>query len=166
VDDHNNAHEGELTWLNAQVEWIMEKEPKLTIIIFTHHNPTLLEEASDLLHQNDPAQATSAFATDLSRDTCWISPQVKLWAFGHTHFNCDFVDPLTKKRVFSNQKGYRRAEKVTFDAAKTVQVETPTLSKAEEGSRSLKYGSQGNSSGHKLRRMKRQNATSSICMMM
>lgn len=166
VKDHNSAHESDLFWLNAQVESIMEKEPERAIIIFTHHSPTLLEEANDPMHQDDPAQARSAFATDLSRETCWTNRQVKLWAFGHTHFNCDFVDQLTKKRVLTNQKGYRRAENVSFDAAKTVQVETPTPVEADERSKRQHVGSQGSSYGHEPSRKKRPDATSKICMMM
>jgi Calcineurin-like phosphoesterase len=166
VDDHNTAHESDLFWLNAQVQSMMEKEPERTIIIFTHHSPTLLDEANDPMHKDDLAQASSAFATDLSRETCWTSAQVKLWAFGHTHYNCDFVDPLTKKRVFTNQKGYRRSENVTFDAAKTVQVEMPAPAEAAEKRKSQHIGSQGSTSGHESRRKKRQNATSKICTMM
>jgi Calcineurin-like phosphoesterase len=166
VNDHNHAHESDLSWLNAQVDSIVQREPERTIIIFTHHSPTLLEEANDPVHKDDPAQAHSAFATDLSSEPCWTSPQVKLWAFGHTHFNCDFVDALTKKRVFTNQKGYRRAENVTFDAAKTVQVETPPPAEAGKRSRSQRDGSQECNSGHSPRRKKRQNATSKICIMM
>ena len=41
-----------------------------------------------------------------------------------THFNCDFEDLEAKKRVVTNQKGYRRSELETFDASKVVKVET------------------------------------------
>lgn len=166
VDDHNNAHESDVEWLNAQVESIMENEPRRAIIIFTHHSPTLLEVATDPVHENDSTQTTSAFATDLSRETCWVSPQVKLWAFGHTHFNCDFEDPLTKKRVFANQKGYRRAESVTFDATKTIHVDTPTPSASKEWSEDQEQGSRRSGFGHGSRPKKRQNDTSNKCMIM
>ena len=122
VRDHNKAHEDDLNWLNAKVMAIREREPERTVVIFTHHSPTLLPMATDPRHKNDPAQTNSAFATDLSREICWTSTQVKLWAFGHTHFNCDFEDPHTKKKIFTNQKGYRREENITFDATKLVQV--------------------------------------------
>lgn len=132
ICDHNMAHEGDVNWLNTQVESIMKSEPGRTIVIFTHHSPTLLEAATDPIHTGDSAQVTSAFATDLSKEICWSSAQVKLWAFGHTHFNCDFEDPHTKKRIFANQKGYRRAESLTFDATKIVHVDTYTSSASKE----------------------------------
>ena len=71
------------------------------------------------------------FVTDLSDQICWTSANVRLWAFGHTHFNCDFEDLGTKKRVAANQKGYRRSELETFDASKVVKVETLLESDAE-----------------------------------
>lgn len=138
IDDHNKAHESDLNWLNTQVEMIAEEEPHRQIVIFTHYSPTFLETATDPAHKDDSAQVTSAFATDLSDEICWRNTQVKIWAFGHTHFNCDFEDPHTKKRVIANQKGYRRAESITFDAEKIVYVEQcspscPVQMTAEEG---------------------------------
>jgi Calcineurin-like phosphoesterase len=113
--DHNKAHKSDVNWLNAQVKSITEEEPERTVVVFTHHSPTLLEAATDPMHKDDSAQVNSAFATDLSREICWRSSRVKLWAFGHTHVNCDFEDPHSKKRVFANQKGYCRAENFNFE---------------------------------------------------
>jgi hypothetical protein len=62
--------------------------------------------------------------TDLSKEPCWISPSVKLWAFGHTHFNCDFIDPETGKRVLANQRGCRRSEADGFEPEKVVVIAT------------------------------------------
>lgn len=58
--------------------------------------------------------------TDLSKEVCWTCPAVVLWAFGHTHFNCDFIDAATGKRAMANQKGYSRLEADGFDAGKVV----------------------------------------------
>ncbi len=115
ITDHNKSHESDVNWLNAQVKSMAEKEPERTVVTFTHHRPTFLEVATNLRHKNYYAQIVSGFATKLSKEKCWNSTQAKLWAFGHTHFNYDFEDPHTKKRVFTDQKGYRRAESVTFD---------------------------------------------------
>jgi Calcineurin-like phosphoesterase len=105
--DHSSAHESDVNWLNAEVKAIKEEEPERIVVISTHHSPTLLEAAADPMHKNDSTQTNSAFATDMSKEVCWSSTQVRLWAFGHTHYNCDFEDPHTKKRVFASQKGYR-----------------------------------------------------------
>lgn len=40
-----------------------------------------------------------------------------MWAFGYTHFSCDFVDEMGK-RVVANQKGYALALQPAFDAGK------------------------------------------------
>ncbi|TVY27617.1 Uncharacterized protein LHYA1_G003867 [Lachnellula hyalina] len=122
VDTHNAAHRSDLHWLDTQVEHITQHEPHRKILVFTHHSPTLLEDANNPRHLDDAAQVRSAFVTDLSEQECWKNASVKLWAFGHTHFNCDFVDSGTKRRVVANQKGYRRSELDTFDVTKVVEV--------------------------------------------
>ena len=83
-----------------------------------------MEAANDTRHMQDDSQVQSAFIADLSDQVCWTSPQVRLWASGHTHYNCDFMNEQPEKRVVANQKGYRRTEAVTFDATKVVRIET------------------------------------------
>ncbi|KUJ10022.1 uncharacterized protein LY89DRAFT_701040 [Mollisia scopiformis] len=86
VEDHNLAHESDLRWLNEQVEKIEREEPERKIVIFTHHSPC-------------------GFVTNLRDEKCWKSSTVTMWAFGHTHYKCDFVEEGTGKRVLANQKG-------------------------------------------------------------
>ncbi|KAK0673192.1 hypothetical protein QBC41DRAFT_312291 [Cercophora samala] len=112
VEDHNRAHEADKQWLNKQVERIEQEdgdgERKRKVVVFTHHSPTADRRANDARHELVPGweAGSSAFRTDLSQDKCWTSDRVKLWAFGHTHFNCDFRVDL--KRVYTNQRGYDR----------------------------------------------------------
>lgn len=122
VDSHNEAHKADLAWLNAQIESISSAESHRAIVILTHYSPTTLPEANDPDHLEDDRGVQSAFATDLSGEVCWTSPSVRLWAFGHTHFNCDFVDGRTGKRVVANQRGYGREDRFDFYADKVVSV--------------------------------------------
>ena len=131
IDTHNSAHQADVAWLNSQINNIARHEPHRNIVVFTHHSPTMLEAANDPRQLQDVAQVRSAFVTDLSDHVCWTSANVRLWAFGHTHFNCDFEDLGTNKRVVANQKGYRRTELDTFDVSKVVRVETLLESEAE-----------------------------------
>ena len=123
IESHNAAHQSDLQWLNSQLSYCARNEPHRSIVVLTHHSPTTLEAANDPRHMQDRIGVQSAFVTDISEQICWTSPQVKLWAFGHTHFNCDLEDPRTRKRVMANQKGYRRAEVLAFDGAKVVRAE-------------------------------------------
>lgn len=126
VEKHNQAHAADLAYLNNQVREIVKTEPHRQIVIFTLYFPTRLPEANDPIHLKDDRQVNSAFCTDLSKQICWTSPNVVLWAFGHTHFNCDFNEGSTGKRIMANQKGYRRSEAVNFDASKIVSIlDTP-----------------------------------------
>jgi Calcineurin-like phosphoesterase len=122
TDDHNSAHDSDVRWLNSQIEHLARNEPQRHIIIFTHYCPTLLAASSDPQHLNDPAEVRSGFSTDLTSEPCWISPQVKVWAFGHTHFNCDFLDTVSRKRLVTNQKGGKRNEALGFDVQKVISI--------------------------------------------
>ncbi|KAF2669582.1 hypothetical protein BT63DRAFT_433030 [Microthyrium microscopicum] len=106
VNEHNSDHEKDLSWLNSQVQQIEEAEPHRRIIILTHHSPTTDPRANDPRHNDRPENSIqSGFVTDLSKEHCWISPAVKAWAFGHTHYSCLFRDEQTDKLVVANQKG-------------------------------------------------------------
>ena len=128
IEVHNAAHQSDLQWLNSQVTECARNEPHRSIVILTYHSPMALERANDPRHLQDHTQVQSAFVTNLSDQVCWTNPRVKLWMFGHTHFNCDSEDPQTCKRIVANQKGYRRAETLAFDVAKIVSIEADSPS--------------------------------------
>ncbi|KAG8164464.1 hypothetical protein KVR01_006382 [Diaporthe batatas] len=111
VEDHITAHRSDLDWLNDQVKTISEAEPQRKIAVFSHYSPTLDEQAVAPRHRGGPI--SSAFATDLSQEQCWANQAVVFWAFGHTHFNCDFTDKHGK-RIVANQKGYASAVEADF----------------------------------------------------
>ena len=119
VGDHVNAHASDLRWLNEQVSEISRSQPQRQIAIFTHHSPTTDNRAVDSRHKDSPV--TSGFATDLGAEQCWTNPSVVMWAFGHTHFSCDFSDEVGK-RVVANQKGYALALEAAFDVKKVFVV--------------------------------------------
>ncbi|KAL4809169.1 acyl-CoA dehydrogenase/oxidase [Aspergillus unguis] len=121
VEAHCEAHESDRKWLNEQITQISASKPHQKIIVFSHHSPTVGSEASDPAHVNSPI--SSAFSTDLSREACWEKPQVRLWSFGHTHYNCDFTEQRSGKRVMANQRGYYFAQAAAFDPEKG----SPTL---------------------------------------
>lgn len=106
VEDHVVAHHSDLGWLNDQVKAISETEPQREIAVFSHYSPTLDGQAVAPRHRESPI--SSAFATDLGQERCWTDQAVIFWAFGHTHFNCDFIDEHGK-RIIANQKGYASA---------------------------------------------------------
>ncbi|KAJ6445427.1 ankyrin repeats (3 copies) domain-containing protein [Purpureocillium lavendulum] len=122
VSAHNKAHARDLAWLNDQVMELEQSDRK--IIIFTHWSPTTHASAIDPRHAQSPI--TSGFSTDLSGERCFASDSVKLWAFGHTHYNCDFsmergqgVGPL---RIVANQRGYYFSQSEGFDGEKVVTI--------------------------------------------
>ncbi|KAH7348138.1 hypothetical protein BKA66DRAFT_516749 [Pyrenochaeta sp. MPI-SDFR-AT-0127] len=104
LERHREEHEKDLVWLNSQISAIEEDEPHRQIMVATHYSPTIDPKANDPQHEGSPV--SSNFVTDLSQEPCWLSPTVKLWAFGHTHYSCDFRDEKTGKLVVANQKGY------------------------------------------------------------
>lgn len=120
VEEHNRACLVDLRWLNAQVKSIAETEPDRKIIIFTHYSPTISSEAINPTRLQ--SRISSGFSTDLSGELCWTSRNVKVWALGHTHFNCDFIDDSTGKRVLTNQRGYYFSQSAGFDASMCIEI--------------------------------------------
>ncbi|KAK1998789.1 hypothetical protein LX36DRAFT_680801 [Colletotrichum falcatum] len=119
VEEHCQRHDGDLAWLNARVE-TMTRDPGRTVVVFTHHGPTENSRAVAPLHADSDIR--SGFSTDLRGQPCWENAQVKLWAFGHTHYNCGFVDEETGKRICTNQKGYSDGTLVAFREGNVVRI--------------------------------------------
>jgi Calcineurin-like phosphoesterase len=117
---HRQAHQSDLQWLNDQVRQISESEPQRKIVILSHHSPVFGGQATDPKHAK--SLLSSGFSTDLSAEECWTNSNVKVWAFGHSHFNCDYKDEMTGKRVMTNQRGYYFAKSPGFDVEKIVTV--------------------------------------------
>lgn len=122
VEAHNQAHARDVAWLNEQVTSPETSGSK--IMVFSHWSPTRDARASAPRHAG--SSISSGFLTDLSAEACFRSDRVKLWAFGHTHFNCDFlvereggVKPL---RILTNQYGYYFAQAEGFDGEKVAEV--------------------------------------------
>jgi hypothetical protein len=103
-EEHLTEHQKDVDWLNSEVEKIRNEAPERQIVVCTHHCPTTDPRANNPTHIN--SAVTSGFVTDLSSEPCWTSMQVKLWAFGHTHYNFSYREEGTNKLVIANQKGY------------------------------------------------------------
>lgn len=115
VDMHVSEHQADLQWINDQVSHISATEAHRKIAIFSHYSPTLDKRAVELKHIDSPVW--SGFVTDLSHEKCGASNKVVFWAFGHTHYNCDFVNERDM-RVVANQRGYALANLADFDPGK------------------------------------------------
>lgn len=104
VEEHCSEHQEDLKWLNDRVKSLVSEDPDSKIVILTHYSPTVDSRAVEARHADSLLRF--GFQTDLANEECWTSRSVKLWAFGHTHFNCDFTDEKSNKRVYTNQRGY------------------------------------------------------------
>ncbi|TDZ53110.1 Uncharacterized protein CTRI78_v007187 [Colletotrichum trifolii] len=117
VEKHNEAHKRDVAWLNDQVL----QRPNSDIFIFSHWSPSRDAHATDPRHVNSPI--TPGFATDLSAEICFKSTNVKVWAFGHTHYNCDFTverESGVPLRLLANQRGCYFSQAEGFDEGKIV----------------------------------------------
>jgi len=106
VEDHNVAYESNLTWVNSEVSEIEKEESTREIIIFTHHCPTILPQAQD---QDYKIMAVNwvprgvRICQEKSVRRVWL----KLWVFGHTHFNCDFQESTDWEEGVCESEGVR-----------------------------------------------------------
>jgi predicted phosphodiesterase len=121
VDMHNESHKRDLAWLNTEVGNLEQSD--VNIIIFSHWSPSKDVRAIDPRHVG--SQITSAFLTDLSSEVCFKSGKVKIWAFGHTHYNCDFAverNGVGSLRLLANQRGYYFAQAEGYSSEKILEV--------------------------------------------
>ncbi|KAM3458984.1 hypothetical protein MY3296_000131 [Beauveria thailandica] len=115
---HREAHRSDVDWLNAEVECISRLEPHREVLVLTHYCPLTNDDVTDPQHRS--SAISSGFMTDLSTELCWKAPVVKVWAFGHTHFNCDLYE--SGKRVMSNQRGYYSSQAAGFNVSKVIKI--------------------------------------------
>jgi hypothetical protein len=111
------AHQTDLDWLTSTIHNIRTTELERRIVVFSHHAPTL-NGTSDPKFLGGPTN--SAFATELTRTSVWAKPVV-LWAFGHTHWSCDFKRDGV--RVVGNQRGTGLDGGQGFDASKVIVID-------------------------------------------
>lgn len=136
ISSHNTAHEADLAWLLRETASIREGNRKLakqdqrSVVVVTHHAPSLQKTSSP---QNEQNSWACAFGSDLLHHA---SAGVKLWVFGNTHHTTEFKYKGT--RVVSNQRGYvfpwlqstasksknsnKNGSKNKFDAGKVIRV--------------------------------------------
>ncbi|KAI0651953.1 Ser/Thr protein phosphatase protein [Trametes meyenii] len=97
---YRSLHKQDLAWLEQSIADIAAHEPHRKVIVMTHHAPTVDGTSNP---QHTGSLTSSAYHTELTGGPCWKEP-VKIWAFGHTHWACDFERQGV--RVVSNPKGY------------------------------------------------------------
>jgi hypothetical protein len=121
IRSHKEAHARDLEWLNREVQRL--EGSKARIAVLTHWSPTTDARSTDPKHVNSPIAA--GFSTNLSDQVCMTSESVVLWAFGHTHYNCDFEvqrENGVPLRLVTNQRGYYFAQSKGFDLEKVVEL--------------------------------------------
>ncbi len=85
------------------------------VLVMTHHAPVMAANAGK--YAVSPFK--SAFATELQH---LFAPNVKAWAFGHTHIAFD--ETIDGVRLVANGYGYSdEIGKIGFDAAKVITIE-------------------------------------------
>ncbi|GJE99490.1 metallophosphatase domain-containing protein [Phanerochaete sordida] len=112
------AHRADVAWLNGAVARLAAEEPRRRVVVLTHHAPTRAG-TSDPRFAADDHPVVSAFGSELSGEACWTAGIVVVWAFGHTHWCCDFE--RAGVRVVSNQRGYRDGGE-GYDPAKVISL--------------------------------------------
>ncbi|KAF9467549.1 Ser/Thr protein phosphatase superfamily protein [Collybia nuda] len=95
-----SLHQEDVDWLAASIRDIRVNEAERRVVVLSHHALTI-KGIGDPKYIGGPTN--SAFATELTGQLWWGPPMI-VWAFGHTHWNCDFE--RNGVRVVSNQRGY------------------------------------------------------------
>ncbi|KAI1807134.1 hypothetical protein F4811DRAFT_559928 [Daldinia bambusicola] len=121
---HSEAHRETVEYLSREVNLIKQEDPERIVIILTHHSPTLSPRAMGPGFTIYDGGARCWHATNLRNQHPWAEAEnVRLWAFGSTHYNCDYIKSDTGMRVYSNQRGYTDFEECRdFDVQATVDI--------------------------------------------
>lgn len=93
VEDTNKFHQESIDFISSEL-----RDTKKPLIVLTHYAP-LTKKTSNPMYEVPDRALNHAFATDLSH----LVRQCKMWCFGHTHWNADFV--FEDCRVVSNPRG-------------------------------------------------------------
>jgi hypothetical protein len=120
-------------------------EPRRQIVILTHCGPIRCLAQVQAPSQNNVRQSrikgngaiqvplSSAFCTDLTEENVWMSPMVKVWAFGATGWNCNYQDIWTGREIVSNQRGFEDRGLVDgFDPGLVVEVRHQQITEESE----------------------------------
>jgi hypothetical protein len=101
-EDTSNYHSLAVDWLRREIARLRGDCP--AIAVMSHHTPAMVGTSHPRFEGQNADATMHAFSTDLS-DVFAAVAEVKVWAYGHTHFNNDrFVDGT---RLLSNQRGYQ-----------------------------------------------------------
>jgi len=118
---YDELHIRDCRWLEDELGDPASREKK--VVVFTHHVP-VIKGGSDPKFSGPNIPTSSGFVTDMQSRApgldlagrprgrgVLLAPPVCIWAFGHTHWCCDFV--ITGDgdvRIVSNQRGYREGK--------------------------------------------------------
>jgi len=94
-------------WLESELQKAKKKDHK--VVVLTHHTP-MLTGTSDPRHKD--SDLTCCFSSDLKNFLIESSPNLVVWACGHTHYNFDFM--VGDVRLVSNQRGYKMNPKSEY----------------------------------------------------
>ena len=110
--------EEDKTWIEQQVRQSMDAGES-SVVVLTHHTPSFFGtsgpryETQPFLHYaeekpNDPRWTNCCFSSDMEylfrNKGSPGNTNIRLWLFGHTHWNCD--REVFGTRLMANQRGY------------------------------------------------------------
>lgn len=116
VKDTNRKHIQNLSWL----EGMLKTDNNTPTVILTHHAPLMKGTSSPVYETGSLTQ--HGFATDLSR---LLGGNIKMWAFGHTHWQCDFYfsGNVNGTRIVTNARGYSGNERFRYNPSKVFDLQ-------------------------------------------
>ena len=150
------AHEEDVAWLRAQ---LADGSGGPTAVL-THHTPSC-NGTSHPKYGRPPANPVNhAFSTDLE---ALFRPSLRVWAFGHTHYNADFQSCVRRHARGVQPKGVRRRRAGTLPhrrggghIAKNRRRDHRSLSPVHDGSTAWRAWCRGRSPRRARRRTPRR----------
>jgi len=108
-EDTSNYHRLAVDWLKREIARLRGDCPAMAVM--SHHTPAMVGTSHPRFEGKNADATQHAFSTDLS-SLFATAAEVKVWAYGHTHFNNDRLVDGT--RLVSNQRGYQHDVNVDY----------------------------------------------------
>ncbi|KAF3909043.1 hypothetical protein ABW21_db0201335 [Orbilia brochopaga] len=136
VDKHMRSHAEDVTWLNWEVQNLVDHEPHRRVVILTHYCPDFRQ--TKLGYELEDPKGKLPDATDMTEEESWTAPNVVGWAWGHAGNNCSKDDFRAEekgqnfKRLVSNQRLYNLCQVKRFKNRVTLEMkeQAPTEQRA------------------------------------
>ena len=126
-EDTSRFHALAVGWLQREVARLRQECGVRAMAVMSHHTPAMVGTSHPRFEGANASPTQHAFSSDLA-EIYGSVPELKAWAYGHTHFNNDRwvtaegEGAASATRLLSNQRGYAHEVSNAYRADKCFEL--------------------------------------------